>query len=184
MQVNVDINQKKIKPAAKLLSRVPEPVIQSCRKLQGAGHIAWLAGGCVRDLILGREPRDWDVVTDAPLDTIKTIFPKHLDVGVVFGIVKLPPIQNVQIDIAIFRKEEGYTDRRHPDVVTTGSPAEDAARRDFTINALYLDLATSEMIDFFTGAKDLDAKILRSVGDPNKRFSEDALRVLRAVRLS
>lgn len=140
-------------------------------------------------MILARPPKDWDVVTNAPLEKIRELFPKHLEVGAAFGIVKLPPIdgpgdKKVEIDIAIFRKEEGYSDYRHPDVVEPGDENTDVARRDFTINAMYYDPPLNRVIDHTAGMKDLAAKTIRTVGDPAKRFSEDALRILRAVRFS
>lgn len=168
--------------------KIPKPVTQACKKLSDAGFKAWLAGGCVRDTIMGRKPKDWDVVTDAPLDRIRALFPEHLEVGAAFGIIKLPPsgtkTEPVQIDIAIFRREEGYTDYRHPDVVEAGDEASDVARRDFTINAMYLDPEASLVIDHVGGHRDIAAKAIRSVGVASKRFNEDALRILRAVRFA
>lgn len=173
-----------IKPAPS----IPAPVVETCKKLSDSGHKAWLAGGCVRDMMMNRKARDWDIVTDAPLEKIKKLFPKYLEVGAAFGIIKLPPIGEgataVQIDIAIFRREEGYSDRRHPDVVEPGDEKSDVARRDFTVNAMYYDLQNGTVVDYVSGHKDLQAKVLRTVGVPNARFSEDALRILRAVRFS
>jgi len=163
-------------------------VRSACNALRGAGFRGWLAGGCVRDIIMGRTPKDWDIVTDAPLEKIRALFPKHLDVGTAFGVVKLPPVgpasDPVCIDIAIFRKEEGYSDRRHPDVVEIGDEQTDVARRDFTINAMYYDPEQTTVHDYVSGHRDIGTKIIRSVGDPMTRFSEDALRLLRAVRFS
>lgn len=167
---------------------IPTPVVEACKKLSETGHKAWLAGGCVRDMMMGRKARDWDVVTDAPLEKIKQLFPKHLEVGAAFGIIKLPPIGEgataVSIDIAIFRREEGYSDRRHPDKVEPGDEKSDVARRDFTVNAMYYDPSNGTVVDYVSGHKDLQAKVLRTVGAPSERFSEDALRILRAVRFS
>lgn len=167
---------------------LPRAVAQTCRKLSTGGFKAWLAGGCVRDFIMGRKPRDWDIVTDAPLEKIREFFPEHLEVGIAFGIVKLPPAGTktdpVHVDIAIFRKEGGYSDLRHPDHIEPGNEETDVARRDFTVNALYFDPETSTVFDYVGGHKDIGAKLIRAVGDPNKRFSEDALRILRAVRFS
>ncbi|MEW6055773.1 MAG: CCA tRNA nucleotidyltransferase [Bdellovibrionota bacterium] len=169
--------------------QIPKAVLQTCKTLRTAGYTAWLAGGCARDMLLGRQARDWDVVTNAPLEKIKELFPKHLEVGAAFGIIKLPPLENskdapVQIDIAIFRKESGYSDLRHPDKVEPGDEKSDVARRDFTVNAMYFDPEKNTIIDHVGGHKDLTGKLLRTVGDPSERFSEDALRILRAVRFS
>src|SRR6185436_20189421 len=101
-----------------------EAVLAACKTLRAGGHKAWLAGGCVRDLLMSRKPKDWDIVTDAPLEALRALFPRHLEVGAAFGIVKLHPTgpaeDPVHIDIAIFRREEGYSDYRHPDVVEAG----------------------------------------------------------------
>lgn len=190
----IEATERRSKVPDKLLAAIPSPVKDACAVLKNGGYSAWLAGGCVRDMLLGREPRDWDIVTNAGTDKIKELFPEHVEVGVAFGIVKLIPQKDpdkaekkqkpVEIDIAMFRHEEKYSDRRHPDSIEEGTPAQDASRRDFTINALFIDMRTAELVDFFQSQKDLGAKILRSVGDPEKRFSEDALRVLRAIRLS
>jgi poly(A) polymerase len=173
-----------IKPS----TAVPKPVIQACETLRQAGYDALLAGGCVRDLILSRTPKDWDIVTSAPAEKIKTLFPDHLDVGVKFGVFKLPPTETrqgvVHIDIAIFRKDGPYSDARHPDSVSTGDPESDAMRRDFTVNALFWDPATQKILDYVDGYKDIGGKLLRAVGKPVERFQEDALRTLRAVRFS
>ncbi|MBI2605917.1 MAG: CCA tRNA nucleotidyltransferase [Deltaproteobacteria bacterium] len=161
----------------------PPPVTAACAKLRDAGYKAWLAGGCVRDILLNRPPRDWDVVTNAPLETIRALFPKHLEVGVAFGIVKLVD-PSARIDVAIFRRESGYSDLRRPDRVEPGDERSDVARRDFTVNALYLDPFESTVFDLVGGHKDLQRKTLRTVGVAETRFSEDALRVLRAARFS
>lgn len=168
------------------VTKIPPKVSQACAKLKEGGFKGWLAGGCVRDMIMNRIPKDWDIVTDAPLEKIRELFPEHLEVGAAFGIIKLKPSKedDVQIDIAIFRREDGYSDRRHPDVVEAGDEQTDVARRDFTINAMYLDPSNKTAIDYVGGYKDISAKTLRTVGAPETRFSEDALRILRAVRFS
>lgn len=167
---------------------IPSEVKDVCKKLTGQGHKAWLAGGCVRDMIMGRQARDWDIVTDAPLQKIRDLFPKHLDVGATFGIIKLPPAgtstKPVQIDIGIFRKESGYSDHRHPDSVEIGDEKTDVARRDFSVNAMYFNPVDSHVIDHVGGHRDIQSKLLRTVGNPTERFSEDALRILRAVRFA
>ena len=163
---------------------IPAPVRETLKRIHENGHRALLAGGCVRDLLLRREPKDWDIVSDASLDALKVLFPHHLDVGVAFGILKLPPLQGVSIDIAMFRSESGYSDSRRPDVVTAGDLPTDQSRRDFTINALYLDIFGKVIIDGVGGLKDLKGRVIRTVGDPRRRFDEDGLRVLRALRFS
>lgn len=170
-----------IKPAPKL----PDDVVKVCQQISKAGFRAWLAGGCVRDMLLNRTPRDWDVVTNASMERLKEIFPNSLDVGAAFGVLKMPAkAADTQVDIAIFRKEGAYSDRRHPDKVEPGDEKTDSERRDFTVNALYFDPDKAEIVDFVGGHKDLDGKVLRAVGAPEKRFNEDALRILRAARFN
>lgn len=168
--------------------RLPDSVLEACSRLEKAGYKAWLAGGCVRDSILGRKPKDWDIVTNAPMEQIKRLFPKHLEVGAAFGIIKLPPLGEdsdaIHIDVAIFRHEEGYSDFRHPDKVEVGNEQTDVARRDFTMNAMYYDPKAGQVLDAVGGHKDIASKTIRTVGAPEVRFSEDALRILRAVRFS
>lgn len=168
--------------------QLPQPVLAAYKTLRGKDYTAWLAGGCVRDLIMGREPRDWDIVTNAPLAKIRELFTDGLEVGAAFGIIKLPPqgpkTKLVHIDIAMFRRDGEYTDRRHPNTIEPGDEQTDVARRDFTVNALYFDPAENLVIDYVSGHKDIGARILRTVGDPETRFSEDALRILRAVRFA
>ncbi len=151
--------------------------------LAGAGYRVYLAGGCVRDLILGLTPKDFDLVTDAPAAEIEKLLPKTLPVGKQFGIF-IVPYPDFQIEVAIFRKDGLYTDGRHPEKIELGTPEEDALRRDFTINALFYDLKTKQIIDYVNGQEDLKNKVLRCVGEPEKRFSEDYLRILRALRFS
>ncbi len=188
---------KEIEPKSTMTSKlipinpppqIPKPVLQACDSLKDAGYVAWLAGGCVRDTIMARKPKDWDIVTNAPLDKVRELFKERIEVGEAFGVVKLPPVgpknDPIHIDIAIFRREEGYSDYRHPDVVEPGDEQSDVARRDFTINAMYLDPTKNVIIDYVSGNKDIGAKTIRTVGNPATRFSEDALRILRAVRFS
>lgn len=158
------------------------------RTLRDAGHVAYFAGGCVRDELLGLEPTDYDVATDATPGRIESLFPRTADVGASFGVI-LVRQGNVTIEVATFRSEGPYTDRRRPDAVTFSDAKHDAQRRDFTVNALFLDpLAVGEgqsgVIDFVGGVEDLRAKLLRAVGDPDARLAEDHLRALRAVRLA
>ncbi len=166
------------------------------RSLRECGYQAYFAGGCVRDLLLGREPADYDVSTDATPQQVMQIFPQTFAVGEQFGVV-LVPIQLEEravtgedarrsaIEVATFRSDIGYSDGRHPDEVRfTKDPREDVERRDFTINGMMLDPATDEILDFVGGRDDLQAGIVRAIGDPERRFAEDKLRMLRAVRFA
>jgi len=160
-----------------------------CRTLRGAGHQAYLVGGCVRDILLGREPADYDVATDATPDLVQQIFPHSLSVGARFGVIivtgESDADEPLQVEVATFRSDVGYSDGRHPDhVVYAKSAAEDARRRDFTINALLLDPETKEILDYVGGRDDLRAGIIRAIGRPEDRFREDKLRMVRAVRFA
>jgi poly(A) polymerase len=178
--------------------------ISIVRTLRERDHKAYLVGGCVRDLLLGREPADYDVASDATPEEVMRIFPDTYAVGAQFGVVLVPlPERDVAIDVtcrdvtcyvsskanvvevATFRSDIGYSDGRHPDQVRfSKDPREDVERRDFTINGLLLDPVTNEVLDFVGGRKDLEAGIIRSIGDPDRRFAEDKLRMLRAVRFA
>ncbi len=153
------------------------------RRLQQAGFTAYWAGGCVRDELLGREPRDYDIATDAIPDAIGGLFPQARPVGRAFGVM-LVPWHGHPYEIATFRHDHAYRDGRHPDAVTFSSPRDDAQRRDFTINALFYDPVADRLHDYANGRADLEQRILRCVGDPAQRFAEDHLRMLRAVRLA
>jgi poly(A) polymerase len=160
-----------------------------CATLKARGYQAYLVGGCVRDILLGREPADYDVATDATPDVVQRIFPRSLAVGEQFGVIivldESAEENPTQVEVATFRSDVGYTDGRHPDrVIYTSSPEEDVRRRDFTINGLLLDPETNAVLDFVEGRKDLDAGVIRAIGDPTRRFTEDKLRMLRAVRFS
>mgnify|MGYP001430232803 CR=1 FL=1 len=166
--------------------------------LRQRGFQAYLAGGCVRDLLLQREPTDYDVATSATPGQVMEVFPETYAVGAQFGVVLVPVPQrqrtnvdentspNVHaIEVATFRSDLAYSDGRHPDAVRfSQDPREDAARRDFTINGMMLDPLTNELLDFVGGRKDLEAGIIRAIGDPGRRFGEDKLRMLRAVRFA
>ncbi len=207
------------------------------RALRERGHQAYFAGGCVRDLLLGREPADYDVATDATPQQVMEIFPQTYAVGAQFGVVLVPleaeatkttqpdaskspkeheggvtaraesipervvpstiggsgtqrylflaPSLRSSVEVATFRSDVGYSDGRHPyEVRFSKSPREDVERRDFTINGMMLDPATNEVLDFVGGRADLAAGIIRAIGDPERRFSEDKLRMLRAVRFA
>ena len=175
---------------------------QICQKLRAAGYQAFLVGGCVRDILLGHEPADYDVCTDATPEQVLRIFPRSLTVGAKFGVVivvedsqvnVLPtgagsandPAAPIQVEVATFRSDIGYSDGRHPDsVVLAKTPQEDVKRRDFTINALLMNPETNEVLDFVGGREDLRAGIIRAIGDPEERFREDKLRMVRAVRFA
>jgi poly(A) polymerase len=164
------------------------------RILRERGHQAYFAGGCVRDLLLGREPADYDVATDAAPPQVMQIFPQTFAVGEQFGVVLVPGSDGATgaharhaatVEVATFRSDVGYSDGRHPDEVRfSKDPREDVQRRDFTINGLMLDPPTNEVLDFVGGRDDLKAGIIRAIGDPERRFAEDKLRMLRAVRFA
>jgi putative nucleotidyltransferase with HDIG domain len=155
-----------------------------CRALHGAGHQAYLVGGCVRDLLLGREPADYDVSTDATPDRVQQLFPGSLAVGAQFGVIIVMQ-DSEQVEVATFRSDVGYSDGRHPDkVIFASTPEEDVRRRDFTINALLMDPETDAVLDYVGGQNDLRAGIVRAIGDPRRRFGEDKLRMIRAVRFA
>jgi poly(A) polymerase len=151
--------------------------------LHDAGYTAYLAGGCVRDRLLGREPKDYDIATDAPAPVVQRLFPRTVPVGVQFGVV-LVLHDGLPVEVATFRADAVYHDGRHPSSVRFSTPEEDARRRDFTINAMFLDPRTETIIDYVGGREDLRARLIRAVGDPRARFSEDRLRMLRAVRFA
>ena len=155
-----------------------------CRVLRDRGHQAYLAGGCVRDILLGREPVDYDVATDATPDRVQELFPNSLAVGAKFGVVIVTD-GPTQVEVATFRRDVSYSDGRHPDRVEyASSPEEDVKRRDFTINGLMLDPFSNEVLDYVGGEKDLRAGIIRAIGNPEDRFREDKLRMIRAVRFA
>jgi len=157
------------------------------RRLRKAGFQAYWAGGCVRDQLLGRDPKDYDVATDATPDQIRALFGQRrtLALGAAFGVITvLGPPGAGQIEVATFRRDAAYSDGRHPDSVTFSTPQEDASRRDFTINGLFYDPIDRRVIDFVGGEQDLRAGILRAIGDPAERFHEDKLRMIRAVRFA
>src|SRR5438093_7058395 len=153
------------------------------RRLRAAGHEAYLAGGCVRDRLLGREPLDYDIATSAPPETVQALFPRTVPVGAQFGVV-LVVADGMPVEVATFRSDAAYVDGRRPSAVHFGSAREDALRRDFTVNALFLDPLTGEVVDFVAGQVDLRAGIIRAIGDAGARIAEDRLRMLRAVRLA
>lgn len=155
-----------------------------CDALQRNGFQAFLVGGCVRDILLGREPADFDVTTDATPDQVLQLFPDGLSVGAQFGVILIPR-DHQKVEVATFRRDVSYSDGRHPDaVIYSRTPQEDVARRDFTINGLLMRHDTAEVLDFVGGQSDLAARIIRAIGEPALRFQEDKLRMLRAVRFA
>ncbi|HVS88213.1 MAG TPA: CCA tRNA nucleotidyltransferase [Candidatus Acidoferrum sp.] len=155
-----------------------------CDTLRQNGYQALFVGGCVRDLLLGREPADFDVTTDATPERVMSLFPESVGVGAQFGVV-LVPRDGLKVEVATFRSDVGYSDGRHPDrVVYSTTAKEDVQRRDFTINGLLMRHDTAEVLDFVGGQADLKASILRAIGEPSRRFAEDKLRMLRAVRFA
>ncbi len=188
--------------------QIREAAVNIVRQLREAGHQAYLVGGCVRDLLLGREPADYDVATDATPDQVMRLFPQTWAVGAQFGVV-LVPVESVGetqlapvgdrgpappnignpgavVEVATFRSDGRYSDGRHPDeVIYSRDPREDVQRRDFTINGLLLDpLDQDRVLDFVGGRADLSTGIIRTIGAPERRFSEDKLRMLRALRFA
>jgi len=153
-------------------------------RLRGAGHRALFAGGCVRDLLMGSEPKDWDIATSARPDEIQRLFERTVPVGAAFGVIIVLPDGQTPFEVATFRKDLGYTDFRRPDAVEFTDEEEDARRRDFTINALFLEPVSGEVIDYVDGRADIDRRLVRAVGDPEQRIAEDRLRMLRAIRFA
>ena len=189
-----------------MTTSLKDHAISIVRTLRERGHQAYLVGGCVRDMVLGREPADYDVTTDATPDQVMRIFPETYAVGAQFGVVLVPPgspdarelrpavdatsvptdhSKADVVEVATFRSDIGYSDGRHPDRVQFSTdPREDVERRDFTINGLLLDPIKGEILDFVGGQQDLKAGIIRTIGSPEQRFEEDKLRMLRAVRFA
>ncbi|PYJ21768.1 MAG: phosphohydrolase [Verrucomicrobia bacterium] len=152
-------------------------------RLRESGHVAYFAGGCVRDMVRGLIPKDYDIVTDARPEAVQTLFPRTFAVGAHFGVIIV--VENgFQFEVATFRSDDAYIDGRHPSAVHFSSPQEDAQRRDFTINGMFYDPVAEKVIDFVGGCADIDEKLVRAIGDPAQRFAEDRLRMLRAVRFA
>jgi poly(A) polymerase len=160
-----------------------EAAIQIITRLREAGFEALLAGGCVRDMLLSRKAKDFDVATDARPKDVQKLFRRTLEVGAKFGVV-IVMVNSQQVEVATFRTESGYADGRHPEKVAFSNAKEDASRRDFTINGMFYDPLGDEIFDYVDGVVDIEAKVLRTIGDADERFGEDYLRMLRAVRFS
>jgi poly(A) polymerase len=152
-------------------------------RLRESGHVAYFAGGSVRDLVRGKTPKDIDIATDAPPEIVQKIFPRTYAVGAHFGVIVV--LENeLSFEVATFRSDDVYIDGRRPSAVHFSTPEEDAKRRDFTINGMFFDPVDDKVIDFVGGRADLEAKLVRAIGDPEQRFAEDRLRMLRAVRFA
>src|SRR5215472_15943055 len=151
--------------------------------LHKRGHIAYFAGGCVRDMVRGLTPKDYDIATDARPETVRALFPRTYAVGAHFGVIIVLE-DDFQFEVATFRSDEAYIDGRHPTAVHFSSPEEDAKRRDFTINGMFYDPVAEEVIDFVGGRADIAAKTVRAISNPAERFAEDRLRMLRAARFA
>ncbi|MDP3995660.1 MAG: CCA tRNA nucleotidyltransferase, partial [bacterium] len=170
--------------------RIPEEIKSTILQLKKAGFRAFAVGGCVRDMLLGIEPKDWDITTSAKPEEIQKAFPGSFYENKFLTVTVLTESENPElkeIEITTYRKEAKYTDKRHPDQINFASSVEeDLARRDFTVNAMAIDLQNGkrEILDIFGGQKDLENKIIRTVGNPQERFSEDALRLMRAIRFA
>jgi tRNA nucleotidyltransferase (CCA-adding enzyme) len=167
-----------------LIAKVPEDVLGICRHLRDKGKRGWIVGGCVRDLLRGEPAKDWDVATDARPDDVITMFKKVIPTGLQHGTVTVVK-RGVHYEVTTLRGEGAYSDGRRPDSVQfVDDITADLARRDFTMNAMAIDPVDGHLIDPFGGRKDLHDRVIRAVGDPNERFGEDGLRVLRAARFS
>lgn len=153
------------------------------RALRKAGHKAYFAGGSVRDRVRGVTPKDFDIATSALPEQVQKLFPKTIPVGVQFGVI-IVLVEGTPFEVATFRSETGYEDGRRPTQVAFSTVEEDAKRRDFTVNGLYFDVDTSEILDFVEGKRDIAAKVIRTIGDPDARFLEDHLRLMRAIRFA
>jgi poly(A) polymerase len=161
-----------------------EPIAASIvRRLREAGHVAYYAGGCVRDMLRGVPAKDYDIATSARPEEVQRLFPRNVAVGAHFGVICVLE-GGLQFEVATFRSDGAYIDGRHPQAVTYSSPREDAERRDFTVNGMFYDPIAAEVIDFVGGRADLEGRLLRAIGDAATRFREDRLRMLRAVRFA
>ena len=162
--------------------------IEVVRRLREAGYQALWAGGCVRDELLGLSPDDYDVATDARPEQVRQVFNRSVAIGASFGVIEVIGPRTdagfLTVEVATFRSDVSYSDGRHPDAVVFSSAKEDALRRDFTINGMFFDPMAGALIDYVGGKADLEARIVRAIGEPKVRFTEDKLRMLRAVRMA
>jgi poly(A) polymerase len=157
--------------------------LEIVHRLQTAGFIAYFAGGCVRDLVMRRAPKDYDIATNAVPDKVIELFPESVAVGKSFGVIRARAADD-WYEIATFRKDAAYTDGRHPESVTFSDPETDAQRRDFTLNALFYDPVRQELLDYVQGLDAIEKRLIKAVGNAEARFQEDRLRLLRAVRFA
>jgi poly(A) polymerase len=172
-----------MKGAKENLSPMERTARQLVTRLRDGGHVAYFAGGSVRDLVRGETPKDIDIVTDARPEVVQKMFSRTYAVGAHFGVIVV--LENdFQFEVATFRSDDAYIDGRRPTAVHFSSPEEDAKRRDFTINGMFFDPIAGEVLDFVGGRADLEAKLVRAIGDPRQRFAEDRLRILRAIRFA
>jgi poly(A) polymerase len=167
----------------KTKSPMEQPARRVIERLRQAGHVAYFAGGCVRDILRGETPKDFDVATDARPEVVQKLFPRTYAVGAHFGVIVVLE-DAFQFEVATFRADDAYIDGRRPVSVHFASPEEDAKRRDFTINGMFYDAEKEQVIDYVEGRRDLDGKRIRAIGNPAERFAEDRLRMLRAVRFA
>lgn len=163
-----------------MLELIARRIVQ---RLRDASHLAYYAGGCVRDRLRGQEPHDYDIATDARPEKVQALFPQTYAVGAAFGVIVVHE-DGHNIEVATFRSDESYVDGRRPTGVVFTTAREDAERRDFTVNGMFFDPLADEVIDYVGGERDLAARVLRAIGDPEARFREDRLRMLRAVRFA
>src|SRR5438552_4761058 len=159
----------------------PDSATEIVRELRSRGHEAYLVGGCVRDMVMGLEPADYDIATSAKPEEIVKMFPRTESIGAQFGVI-LVIHRGHPFEVATFRSDEAYVDGRRPTGVVFTDAKQDVLRRDFTINGLLYDPISKEVIDYVGGQADIQAKLVRAIGDPHARFEEDKLRILRAVR--
>lgn len=165
------------------MSDLKTAAISTAQRLIDAGYTTYFAGGCVRDFLLGKDPKDYDIATSATPDQVQALFPQSDPIGAHFGVI-LVKEKKIAFEIATFRHDGSYKDGRHPESVTFSNPEEDAHRRDFTVNGLFQHPLTGEITDYVHGHDDLKSKTLRAIGNPADRFQEDALRLVRAVRFA
>lgn len=166
-----------------MFSRSETAARRIAARLHEAGHIAWFAGGCVRDRLRGVEPHDFDIATNARPEEVQRLFPRNVAVGAQFGVIVVLE-GDLAFEVATFRSDDAYVDGRRPSSIRFTTAREDAARRDFTINAMFYDPVAEEVVDYVDGRADLEKKIIRAVGDANQRFAEDKLRMMRAIRFA
>ncbi|MFO7870249.1 MAG: CCA tRNA nucleotidyltransferase [Kiritimatiellia bacterium] len=164
-------------------NRLRDLAVLAARRIQEAGFTAYWAGGCVRDTLMGLPPKDYDIATDATPERVMELFPGSVPVGKAFAVVKAP-LEEAWFEVAAFRRDDTYADGRHPVSVSPAEPEVDARRRDFTINAMFYDPVKDRLHDYAGGKNDLDRRVVRAVGQPEQRFREDHLRMMRAVRFA